>query len=188
MNIYKTPNLVNGKVYIGQDSKDRDDYLGSGTYLKRAIAKYGAGNFKKEIMAWCDTKDTKDKLDFLEKFYIRFFNSKVPNGYNITDGGGGKLGWEPTEEERQAIRRRMKRAWRRTKGKLRSPEHGKKIGEALRGRENPKASAALKRRWEEWRQNRFQYAYDNWKFHKVLPHGRVEEVPPDKVKFFPCKN
>jgi len=30
MIIYKTTNLVNGKVYVGQDSKNNPDYLGSG--------------------------------------------------------------------------------------------------------------------------------------------------------------
>ena len=40
MVIYKTTNLVNGKQYIGKDTKNNPTYLGSGTFLKKAIQKY----------------------------------------------------------------------------------------------------------------------------------------------------
>ena len=47
MIIYKTTNLVNKKIYIGQDSKNNPEYLGSGAIVKKAIKKYGKENFKK---------------------------------------------------------------------------------------------------------------------------------------------
>ena len=48
--IYLTTNLINGKKYIGKHfGAICDSYLGSGTLLQRAIAKYGKENFKKEI-------------------------------------------------------------------------------------------------------------------------------------------
>jgi len=80
MQVYKTTNLINSKEYVGQDSKDRPSYLGSGTYLKKAVKKYGKKNFKKEIIAWCKTQE---QLDFLEIFYIDFFDTSLPKGYNI---------------------------------------------------------------------------------------------------------
>jgi len=98
--VYKTTNLLNGKVYIGQDSKNRHTYLGSGILLKKAIKKYGRDNFVKDTVAWCDTKD---KLDFLEKFYIDFFKTRVPNGYNLTDGGEGIVGHHHAEETKQKM-------------------------------------------------------------------------------------
>jgi hypothetical protein len=55
MIIYKTTNLINGKIYIGKDSKNNSKYLGSGLLLKRAILKYGKENFKKEILEECSS-------------------------------------------------------------------------------------------------------------------------------------
>jgi hypothetical protein len=49
MIIYKTTNLINGKMYVGQDSHNNPLYLGSGKVLGLAIEKYGIENFKKEI-------------------------------------------------------------------------------------------------------------------------------------------
>ena len=47
--IYKTLNLLNGKSYIGQHStnKEYDNYLGSGSKLKKDILIYGRKYFYK---------------------------------------------------------------------------------------------------------------------------------------------
>jgi len=82
MIIYKTTNLINGKFYIGQDSKNDPTYLGSGKLLNRAIKKYGRENFVKEILIECDNKD---ELNQQEIFLI----SKLKPIYNIAKGGSG---------------------------------------------------------------------------------------------------
>jgi len=45
--VYKTINLVNGKIYVGLHVTDKldDDYLGSGKLIQAAIKKYGRENF-----------------------------------------------------------------------------------------------------------------------------------------------
>lgn len=102
MVIYKTTNLVNGKIYIGQDSKNNPGYLGSGKIIKYAIKKYGKENFKKEILETCNTKDI---LDERERFWIKELNSRDKNvGYNITEGGEGCLGLTHTEETKNHMR------------------------------------------------------------------------------------
>ena len=53
MIIYKTTNLINGKIYVGKDSKNNNNYLGSGKILNLAINKYGIENFKKETLCEC---------------------------------------------------------------------------------------------------------------------------------------
>lgn len=84
MLIYKITNLVNGKIYIGQDSLDRYDineYAGSGIKIKRAIAKYGISNFKKEILEIVnENTNTFEREDYwVEKLGARDANV----GYNI---------------------------------------------------------------------------------------------------------
>jgi hypothetical protein len=88
MQIYKTINLVNNKIYIGQDSHDNSEYLGSGKILKKAIKKYGKENFKKKILE--DNIRSKKELNEREKYWISFYNSTDKDiGYNIAKGGDG---------------------------------------------------------------------------------------------------
>jgi len=89
MVVYKTTNLLNGKIYIGQDTKNNPKYLGSGVYLKRAIKKYGVENFNKEILETCLNVD---ELNEKEIFWINKFNSTNVNiGYNVSFGS--QFGW-----------------------------------------------------------------------------------------------
>jgi len=88
MYIYKTTNIINNKIYIGQhrNKKDeKDNYIGSGTILKKSIKKYGIENFKKEIIEECsDYKQLCEK----EVYWINFYNSIDKTiGYNISSGG-----------------------------------------------------------------------------------------------------
>ena len=53
MIIYKTTKLINGKFYIGQDSYNNPNYVGSGFILLKAIKKYGRHNFEKIILESC---------------------------------------------------------------------------------------------------------------------------------------
>lgn len=57
--MYKTTNLVNGKIYIGkhitEDPNDR--YLGSGHLFYKAVRKYGVKNFKKEVLFIFDNEE-----------------------------------------------------------------------------------------------------------------------------------
>ena len=87
MIIYKTINLVNGKIYIGKDKYNNPKYLGSGKKLKLAIEKYGSERFKKEILEECNSIV---ELNTREIYWIAFFNSTDRTiGYNIALGGTG---------------------------------------------------------------------------------------------------
>lgn len=83
MIVYKTTNLVNGKFYIGQDSKNDSRYLGSGSLLKKAIKKYGRKNFIKEVIEVCSSLD---QLNEREIYWIKELKAQEI-GYNISDGG-----------------------------------------------------------------------------------------------------
>jgi hypothetical protein len=62
--------------------------------LHCAIRKYGRDVFEIEIL---DEGLTEAEADFCEVFYIRILNTKVPNGYNLTDGGEGSHGFKMPE-------------------------------------------------------------------------------------------
>lgn len=96
MYVYKTTNLINGKVYIGKSEKEfTESYLGSGVLLSKAIKKYGRGNFKVELIEYCDTVDN---LNDREKFWINEYNGS--SCYNIAEGGtgGNTMGNHPNKK------------------------------------------------------------------------------------------
>ena len=101
MIVYKITNLLNGKIYVGQTTQTLEarmlqhKYHHKGLYIDRAIYKYGFENFHSEILEECNTQD---ELNEREKFWIAKLNSKVPFGYNQTDGGRGHSGYIPTLE------------------------------------------------------------------------------------------
>lgn len=89
--IYKTTNLINNKIYIGQHKSSVFDehYMGSGKMISDAIKKYGKDNFKCEILEWCESRQDADTK---ERLYIS--QNGLPNydiGYNITKGGQSRF-------------------------------------------------------------------------------------------------
>lgn len=84
---YKTTNLVNGKMYIGVHSTNdlRDGYKGSGSFLFKAIKKYGSKNFQVDILKFHKTQDEAylEELSLVNEDWV-----KRKDTYNITIGGG----------------------------------------------------------------------------------------------------
>ena len=67
MIIYKTINLITGKIYIGQTTKNDPKYFGSGIWIKKAIKKYGKENFIREVLCECSSQDELNGME-LDKF------------------------------------------------------------------------------------------------------------------------
>ena len=82
--IYLVENSLNGKLYVGQTT-DEKNKRGHGTVLLGAYKKYGKERFSYNRI--CSGIDNKNKLDTLEKFWIKTMNSLCPYGYNIELGG-----------------------------------------------------------------------------------------------------
>lgn len=97
--IYKYTNKINNHVYIGQSinleqrqyahkssafNEKANDY---NSQFHQAIRKYGFDNFEYEIIAeLSNTEYSKEMLDDLEKYFIKYYDS-YRNGYNATPGG-----------------------------------------------------------------------------------------------------
>lgn len=104
--VYKHTNKVNLHSYIGITSKEPEARWGKngknyrpckGRYscFYHAIQKYGWDNFEHEIL---ENDLTFEQACTKEKYYISFYNTKAPNGYNLTDGGEGSCGYEPGDD------------------------------------------------------------------------------------------
>ena len=104
--IYRITNLINGKTYIGLHGYSclDDDYMGSGTYLKKAQEKYGIENFKKEILV--SRIPSRECANAAEINHIRIERKHGKSEYNITDGGEGFHGHH-TQEYVEKLRQRM---------------------------------------------------------------------------------
>lgn len=87
MVIYKITNILNNKIYVGKDKRNKLLYFGSGKLINYAIKKYGKHNFKKEILQECQTLK---ELNESEIYWILKLESyKREIGYNISFGGDG---------------------------------------------------------------------------------------------------
>ena len=108
--IYLTTNLLTNMKYIGKHFGELDDnYLGSGTILKKAIDKYGKENFSKEILFISSSDEENCKK---EKEYIQLFNAvSNPMFYNLHEGGsGGNTTAGYTPEQKEALKRKLSEA------------------------------------------------------------------------------
>jgi len=86
--IYKIENKLNKKVYVGKTTKidNFESYYGSGKIIKAALKKYGKESFTKEIIHYAFSME---ELNEKEIYFIKHYNSAIPNGYNIGLGGEG---------------------------------------------------------------------------------------------------
>jgi group I intron endonuclease len=145
MVVYLITNLINNKKYIGMDTKNNPNYLGSGSLIMKAVKKYGRENFKKEILEICFTIN---ELEKRETYWIKYFDAlNDENFYNLADvRKRGKNPFEnKTTEELKIIFNKIKSKERNEKiGKANSkpkPEgFGDKISKANKGKKRSEES------------------------------------------------
>lgn len=92
--LYLTINLINGKYYIGKHTQygnpwKFDGYLGSGSYLIKAISKHGKQNFVRETIL---VSNDVDFIYSVENLVVNELRITDPLCYNMIEGGGN--GWE----------------------------------------------------------------------------------------------
>ena len=81
--IYKITNLITQKSYIGQslniNRRFQEHCRKNEQQIDQSIQKYGLDNFKFEILEECSAEQLNDREDY----WIEYYNTIVPNGYNI---------------------------------------------------------------------------------------------------------
>ena len=171
--IYKTINILNNKIYIGQSVYNNDNYYGSGIKLKRAILKYGKENFKKEIIEECEL----EKLNEKEIFWIDFYKSDQ-FGYNISKGS--QYGWMKGLKHRKDTIEKMKISNSGEKNgfyhKKHTEETKQKISESLKNSESFQKSMKSDERKDKLRissSKRIQ-SDDTKKKYQIIIKGRKE--------------
>lgn len=165
--VYKITNICNNKSYIGKTimrfSKRISWHrcqlkkgLHPNTYLQKSWDKYGEENFSFTILYKIEisniNKENKKDIDSLIKereiYFIKFYKSIIPMGYNVTPGGDGNIGDYVSKESRKIIgefnRKRMigsklseetkNKMSESHKGLIRSEEHKRNLSIALKGR------------------------------------------------------
>lgn len=133
--IYLIIDLTNWKKYVGQHhyhlEKLDSNYHGSGTIISK-IYKKRPHTLKEVYLKTCYTQE---ELDEWEQYYINFYNTLSPNGYNLQEGGRGGV---PSEDARRKMSESHKRLLSREKhpmlGKHHSEESKKKMSNAKKGK------------------------------------------------------
>ena len=139
--IYLITNLLNSKQYIGVTKFSLEErflqHTKRGFFLTEAIQKYGEQKFSIELI---EEVKTPEQAYELEIFYIKEYNTKNPNGYNLTDGGDGIFGWQPTDEYRQECSERTKQLHKNKKigmyGKNHTEKTKEKMSQSAKGNQN----------------------------------------------------
>lgn len=91
--IYIIKNRINDKIYIGQTVNPKQRWAQyksavlktpNAQLITKAMNKYGIDNFWMEVI-----ESSVENYNEREQYWIKFYNSITPNGYNMADGGDG---------------------------------------------------------------------------------------------------
>lgn len=147
--VYQMYCKENSKSYIGVTNDfDRrfavhwNDVKNKDTVLCRTIRKYGKDSF---IIFKIDSADTWEEVCELEKHYIKKFNTKIPNGMNMTGGGDGVFGLVHSNKTKEQMKQShlgkgtgpenaMYRKPGARLGQTNSPKHRSRISKSCQGR------------------------------------------------------
>ena len=139
MIIYKMTNKVNGKVYIGQTTRELDERTKehirhNEIIVDKAIQKYGIENFTVEQI---DLAENIDELNQKEMYWIEHYDCIIPKGYNQCYGGNNTCGYHHKEESKQKMSIKKSQNYigegNPFYNKTHSEESRKKMSEARKG-------------------------------------------------------
>lgn len=137
--------FASGKSYVGMTTRSAQQRLsnhlsaalrGGKLPVNRAFKKYAPGGFELEILVRSEDLEI---LRAEERRLILEIRTKVPYGYNLTDGGEGVCGYAYTPEQRAATSRAASK-------RVLSEETRKKIAASMTGKKFGPISEEKRRR------------------------------------------
>ena len=147
--IYLITDTTNNMKYTGKHHYNKEgeldpNYHGSGVIIKN-IYKKRPETLKEEYIKTCYSEE---EMCSDEQYYIKFYNTLWPNGYNLTEGGEGEI---PCEETRRKLSESRSGEKNPMFGKHHSDETKQKIGKVHKEKHiseetKKKLSSALKGR------------------------------------------
>jgi len=157
MEIYQILNTINHKSYIGKSRNRHNRYKKhlkevekrTNRCLYDAMNHYGKDNFVLvllEDLGECSNEYANER----ERYWISTLNTKMPSGYNMTDGGdGGNTISGYSDEEKRALWDKQAES---RKGQKRTEETNRLISLSCRGRtineeQRKRISESLKRKY-----------------------------------------
>ena len=191
--VYKTTNLINGKIYVGLHvtSNLEDDYLGSGSQLKSAVKKYGKENFKREYIKICNSPEEMYELeaDIVNEDFV-----KRSDTYNMKTGGTGSwyhVNSNPEQKRKTSSIGGVKTSnrdtnpfkdpeWQKNFNSMNNPEIVKAIGIKAN---SPDAIAKKKATWKETgrgKGNKNSQFGTCWVTHSELGNKKISKNDLDK--------
>src|SRR5580698_5933962 len=136
--VYCFTNKINGKKYVGKtnDLKKRlnkHKYAnGSSPYFHKAVKKYGMNEFYFHIIGEYQSEKEASQMEI---YYIDLYKSNNrENGYNLTTGGEGSVGFKHTEMSKLKISKAKTGCPGHWLGKVRPDEAKKKQSTTMMGR------------------------------------------------------
>lgn len=162
MIVYRCTCIESGKSYVGVTTKTLKERMSrhmresvinkSKSIFHKAIKRYGREQFVWEVL---DNVMFVDSMFALERYYIEKLNTLSPNGYNLSPGGMGCVGYKWSAEDRLKLSESRKNQSAETRkkiseskmGKLKSPETRAKMSIVARNR--PPMSPETKKKISE---------------------------------------
>lgn len=194
--LYRTENVINGKIYIGVHCTNNlmDGYIGNGVYsdasiktlkstpFRNAVKKYGYRNFKITILEFFESS----KAAYMKEREIvdRIFIKRIDN-YNVSTGGrGGSIKAWMSDEQLSDFKNKISDTW--------TEERKNKYGDFVRNKlwtedrkrefsdNNPMKQGKYRNMFSKMNSGSGNAMWNRSKYKIITPYGEFDSIKSAK--------